>query len=669
MRTTPLPLSAALLALVLASSGCTDETKSPYFGVAERRDKDPATFYINSGGEPEYLDPGKSADGLSGALVLQLFEGLSAFDPRDMHPVQGVATSWDQTSDNRLFRFHLRSTASWSDGAPVTASDFAYAWTRVLDSRTRSRSAAHLFVLKNGELFHTGKLKVLRDKAALLDAPREGAGVVAELAEGRALRILARDDAEKPFVRVELYEDLPRFQEAPVISEAAPRASGYIDETKLVSDARVVGVRAKDEHTLEVELEQPTPFFIELTSYPTLFPVRKDVVERFEKEGDPDAWVRPENIVTNGPYVLDEWKFRSEITMKQNPYYWNKDQLKIHKIVWLEIEDYHSTMNLYKTGEVDSIGDNLGLPAEYIPMLETKKDFLRHDYLSVYWYDFNTRVPPLDNPRVRRALDLAIDKRELIEKVTHGGQKFATHYVPDFTGGGYSAEVQTERARKADRFAGPEHEFNPERARALLGEAGYEIQQESDGYRAKGVPPLEILYNTGEGHRMLAIAIQDMWKRHLGVSVTLRCEEWKVMLKNARDGNYQIVRSGWTADYNHPHTFLEQFLSTSPQNQTGYADPAFDEALHKAAMAADRAVSMRLYREAEEIAVRAMPRLPIFFYTRSTLVKPWVKGFWPSSRNMHLIQFMWIDPDHKARTFNEPAYPPPEFWPHGRYSR
>jgi oligopeptide transport system substrate-binding protein len=767
-RRPPTFVSATLLAALAGLAlGCHDDAASPYFGTTIRRGKSPRTFYVNNSGEPEYLDPGKAADGLSSAIVMQLFEGLTAYHPVDMHPVQGVATHWEQSADNRYYRFHLRPEARWSDGKPVTAGDFEYAWKRVLRPATAARAAANLYPLVNGELFSSGKLRVLAREGRLAQAPRADAAAGAPLPKGTALRILghsprkvtsavpvlpavpasvprvstSRADAKKGtseqlslgaqrpaiaaagdgawknakvevleagpavdcdgnadrwflvqrgsergylpgcllgdakleageirFALVEKHERLPTFKPQPAAEPPSPRPEpvrGFVDESLLVEDDAVVGVRAADEHTLEVELGDPAPYFTDLTSSVTLAPVRRDVVEAFEKRGEAELWVRPENIVTNGPFTLDEWKFRYEISLKQNPHWWAREKLGLDRVVMLEIEDYHSTMNLYKAGEIDFIGDNLSLPAEYQPILKTKKDYRNNPYLSIYWYELNTKKPPLDDVRVRRALNLALDKKQLVTSVTRGGQFPATHYVPDFTGLGYAEQVEADRAAGTDPFASPELAFNPERARALLKEAGYEVVKEGDSYRAVNLPAIEILYNTSEGHKMIAVALQDMWKRNLGVSVTLRNEEWKVMLKNYRDGYFQVMRFGWTADYNHAHTFLDQFLSQSPANNTGWTDPAFDEAVRRAAAEPDRKESIKLYRKAEEIAVAAMPRIPLYFYTKSTLVKPWVKGFWGWSRNAHLYQYLWIDQDFEAHPDNRPAYSPLELPPPG----
>ncbi|WP_437492419.1 peptide ABC transporter substrate-binding protein [Sorangium sp. So ce1014] len=760
----PLRPRVALLGALLALAACTGEGDG-YVGTTARTGKDVATFYVNNGDEPEYLDPGKAVDSVSITLLQQLFEGLTTYAAGDLHPVQGAATRWEQSDDNRIFRFHLRPEARWSDGKPVTAHDFEYAWKRVLRPSTASLAAANLHILKNGELFNLGKLKALREATLLRTAPRPDAPPAIELPKGAFVVVLGQSPARvasgvpplaapPPGVASVTYAEpdeetgagerlsfdaagaapvpapldavpgggwrdaevallaagppvacngaadrwfelqgpqgrgyLPGCLLAPAASAeyalvaphaalptydpAAPRvaplpaeAAGFVAASALVEDDAAVGVRARDDLTLDVELEQPTPYFTDLTSFVTLLPVRRDVIEPFEARGEPELWFRAENIVVNGPYQLDEWKFRYEITMKRNPAYWAHDALRIHRIVWMEIAQYNATLQLYKAGDLDYLGDNSELPYDHLGWLSGKKDLRRIDYLSTVYYELNTRKPPLDDPRVRWALNLAIDKRELVEKITRMG-KPATHYVPDITGSGYAEQVAEDRARGADPFSSPEVSHDPARARALLAEAGYEVVREGDTLRAKGFPPLEVLHNTGEGHGQVAVAIQDMWKRHLGVSVTLRNEEWRVMLKNLRDGNFQVIRLAWYADYNHPQTWLGTFLSYSPQNRSGWADAEFDETIRKAAAMADPRESIRLFRTAERRALDGMFRIPLYFEEKSTLVKPWVRGYIPNARNTQLIKWLWIDPDWQHRPAGEPP-PALEMPPPGR---
>ncbi len=760
-----MPSWAAAIAVLFASAiGCAGcavgDDGEPYLGTTKRVGKELDAFYVNNASEPEYLDPGKASDSQSALLAFQLFEGLTKFDPRDDHPVQGVATSWDQSDDNRIFRFHLRPDARWSDGKAVTAGDFVYAWRRVLEPKTASRVAASLYPILNGEPFNRGRLLVAASDTEAVSEPGATTGGT-HIAKGTALRVLGRSPllvatdiaplteapavklvsrkkadakANKPeqlsfgagqapaiadpaaswkgkrvdviaagapvdcdgepdrfyrvrlgdktgwlpgcmmksapgpgYALVALHARRPSFSpSAALAAEAEPTPLGFVPSSVLVEDESLLGVRAVDDRTLEVELERPTPYFIDLTARPMLYPVRRDVIEAFEKKGKPELWTRPESMISNGAYVLDEWKFRYEITMKVNPYYRNKDLLKIKHIHWLEVEEYKATLSLYKTGEIDYIGDNLSIPPEYMPIAEKKKDFSRNNYLSVYWYELNTNKPPLDDVRVRKALDLAIDKKQLVEKITRSGQTPAKHYVPDFIGSGYSEQVAKDKAAGTDPFTGPDHDFDPARARELVKEAGYEVAPQGGGFVVKGMPNVEILYNTSEGHKAIAVAIQNMWKQNLGISVTLRNEEWGVMQKDYRDGNFQVLRFGWVAEYNHPNAILEPFLSAHAANQTGWASGEYDETMRRAAREADPVKSIELFRAAERIAVDARPRIPLYFYTKSVLIKPWVKGFWGSPFNTHLVEWLWIDPDWEKGAPNEPAYPPAELPKPGR---
>ncbi len=755
---------AAPLVLAALASGCRDDRASPYFGATTRTGKDPSTLYINHANEPEYLDPGKMADTASSLLAVNLFEGLTTYDPKDIHPTQGMATSWEQSDDNRVYRFHLRDDGRWSDGKPVTAHDFEYAWKRVLRPSTAAAAAQNLHMLRNGELFNRGQLLTVRRELDLRATPLPDAPERARLRKGTAvavvarspvvmstgvvpLRELPRDVARVVWTKAEpgtgapeslrlgtsptaalaplgpgwkgteatvlgraaavecngspdawleiarggergylpgcvlspakgaravlvaRHDGLPTYGAAPAPTADPVVPEGFVDEADLETDDAVVGVRATDDRTLEVELERPTPYFLDLTCIPTLAPVRRDVVEAWEARGQPDLWTRPENIVVNGPYTLETWKFRYEITMKPNPHHYARDRLRIRRIVWMEVEEMHAGMNLYKAGEIDYSGDNVALPPEYLEGLERKKDFRRAPWLSTYWYEFNVKKPPLDDARVRRALNLAVDKAQLATAIARGGQIPATHYVPDFTGLGYAEQAAADKAAGKDPFDTPETAHNPERARELLREAGYDVRREGDGWRTSGFPAVEILYNTSEGHRQIAVAIQAMWQRHLGVSANVRNEEWKVLLKNQREGRFQVTRSGWAGDYNHPHTWLSTFLTGNPDNHTGWSDEEFDALVRRAAATADRKESIRLYREAEKRAVAAMPKMPLYFYTKSTLLKPWVKGWYPNPRNVHLVKWFWIDPSWATSTDNEPAVPSLELPPPGRIAR
>lgn len=669
-------IAASALVLVSGCDGGGTTMRCPvgdpqsYYGTIERRGKELTTLYINVGSEPEYLDPTLAADGASHTLVNELFEGLVAKHPKDAHPVQGVAARYQVSDDNTLWRFHLRPEAKWSDGKPVVAADFVYAWIRGLTAATGARNATILYPIKNGKPFHQGKLKVLAEAEHLRPIPDiHQRGV--ELPKGTAVSILTEDpkpgEPKPEWLQVEVFQGAPTF-EPKAAAEPAPPLRGFVPALSLRLDASVLGMRAVGDHMLEVELEEPTPYFLELCAYNSYFPVRRDVIERWEAAGQPDLWTRKENIVSNGPYMLDTWKFRYELAFVRNPHHWSYDELAIHRIVFIEVEDYHSTMNLYQAGEIDWIGPSLSLPQNFMDLLESKKDFSRSLWISTYWYEFNTSKKPVDDARVRRALGLAVDKQLIIDKVTRADQVPARHFVPPFTGSGYDKAFEAARAAGTDPFAGKGHDFDPVLARELLGQAGYKVVERDGGWYAQGFPQLEILYNTSEGHRGIAVAIQDMWKTHLGVTAALRNEEWKVLIKNVRDGHFQVVRYGWTADYNHPHTFLDTFLSYSQNNHTKWKSAAYDALVEKAARTVDPAASIALYRQAEAIAVAEMSKLPIYFYTKSTLIKPWVRGYWDNSSNEHMLRWLWIDRDWCKGGDNRPALEPLELDKPQRYA-
>ena len=662
---------ALAVAIAIATAACAascDEDRSPYFGTARRTGKSPSTFYVNAGAEPEYIDPGRVAEAIGSLFVNHTFEGLSVYDPRDAHATQGVARSYDKSDDNRLFRFHLREEAVWSDGKRVTAHDFVFAWSRVLSPALASRAAPNLYVLLNGELYSRGLLKLTRDRTEVKTAPDAAASSERTLQAGAAVRILSTEGA---YSRIALHDRLPTFDatrpappEGPP-GDKEPPALGFVKTSELLQSASVLGLRATGDGTLEIETERPAPYFLDLTCYPSLSPMRRDVIEPLEKGGNLEASNRPENLVYNGPYSYKDWKFRYEIVTEKSPTYWRASEIKIDRVVWTMLEDYKSTLNLYKAGDLDYIGDNSSIGLEALPFVSQKKDFVRSAYLNVYWYELNTKKPPLDDVRVRRALSLAIDKAQLVERVMRGGQIPASHFVPDYTGSGYADAVAADRKAGTDPFPAPGKEFDPEAARALLREAGYVVTQKGDRYETAGFPPLEILYNTHEGHRAIAITVQDFWRRHLGINASLRNEEWKVMLKSQNAGTFQIIRGGWIADYNHPQTWLDTFLSYSPQNHSGWSDPEFDRMVKDAASTGDLTESIRKFRAAEKRAVDAMPKIPLYFYTKSILVKPWVKGFHPNGRNVHLAQWLWIDPTGAAP--DEPASAPREYAPPGPF--
>lgn len=733
--------SGARFAVALLVASCRNESEPGFYGTVSRHGHDPRTLYVNNGDEPEYLDPGLVSEQAGGCLVSDLFEGLVEQHPRSLQPIQGVAERYEQSDDNRFYRFHLRETARWSDGRDVVAEDFVYAWQRVMRPETGSRSVSMLEPLKNAHLFRQGRVLVATEPLLLRPMPDAQTGIA--YPSGAPFRVhvlLPASTTAVPFVTVpsgelgttpckvdgtaeltvagrptpalqaratvtvlgvvgktrcneeddvmlevlvggqrghlptcalvsepnahtayvSTFDGMPTFRPK-IASEVPAVRSGFLERGSLRRDGSILGVRAVSPRVLEVQLERATPYFLELLSNHAFFPVRRDVIERAAAAGDVDRWTRPENIVSNGPFVLEKHAFRYEIVFAKNPHYWAADKLKLDRVVWLEVGSHEAALALYKGGELDYLGSVSAVPETYVPLLRTQRDFSETPWQSSYWYELNVEKPPLDDVRVRRALNMAIDKRRLIDSVTHGKQTPATHFVPDYTGSGYDEAAKA--AKKAsDPFDAGRWQFDPQAARGLLREAGYDVQLRGERWVTAGFPALEILYNGAagatSGHPAIAVAIQSLWREHLGISATLRNEEWKVMLKNMRDGHFQIARLGWSADYNHPHTYLETFAQTSPNNWTRWKSPEFDALLARATATSDSAESIDLYRQAESVALEAMPRLPLYFYSKATLAKPYLRGFHPNPMNRHPVRWMWIDSEWRSRSTAELAYEP-----------
>jgi oligopeptide transport system substrate-binding protein len=286
------------------------------------------------------------------------------------------------------------------------------------------------------------------------------------------------------------------------------------------------------------------------------------------------------------------------------------------------VESATTALNMYAAGEFDWPGGNTSLPAEFLDQLAGYRDFHQHPYLAVYFYWLNTKAPPLNDARVRRALSLAIDRESLVRHVTRGGQIASADLVPDGLAGYEGLGLPV---------------FDPEAGRRLLAEAGY-----ADG---AGLPPITLSFNTSEGHRQVAEALQAMWQRELGIQVELANQEWKVFLANAEQMNFQLCRMGWIGDYADPYTFLELLTSDCGNNHSNWSNPAYDRLLEKANRQADSATRLGLLRQAEALALGDQPLIPLYVYSRSQLIKPYVRGIWGNHQDRHPWKAIWIDPD------------------------
>jgi oligopeptide transport system substrate-binding protein len=603
----------ALLAMVACCVSCT-RGDSGYYGTTEPK-HGPDEIWVNLASEPEYIDPGKSSDHTGGTVIINVFAGLLQPHPVTLEPMPELAETWEVSDEGRTYTFHLRPS-TWSDGTPLTAADFVYSWRRVLDPQTLSKYASFLYPVRYGEMFNSravlvkglgdtpeADLKALVEKSAPIDTLR-----MAPELDGAFVVVAGADDARGP-AREKLVRAL----------QGASLAGHKLSASVVTSD--VVGVRAPDPLTLVVDLEAPVPYFLNLVCFSATLPVPRHVLERLARENKSvDLWTRPEYIVSNGPYNLKEWKFRNFMLIEKNPRYWDVAHVRTSRIRWFMIESYNTVLNLYEAGELDSIGNNSSIPAEFMDTLRTTGDFSTAPLNTVYFYWVNTKVPPLDDARVRNALRLAIDRVSLVEHITRGGQVPSSDIVPDGLAGYEGLHSPL---------------FDLDRARKLLAEAGYGPNHP--------LPTVTLTYNTSEGHKQIAEAIQAQWKESLGISVEIENQEWNVYLRNLKSHNFQLARLGWVGDYPDPFTYLELLTKASGNNHSQWSDPRYEDLLRRANQKIVKSERMALLRQAERLAVEEAPLLPLYVYTRAELTKPYLRGNVINFENRHLLKYWWID--------------------------
>ena len=497
------------------------------------------------GYEVASLDPHLAAGIAEQDVASALFEGLVGEDPRDLHPVPGVAERWEASGDGLAYTFWLRPDARWSDGAPVTARDFLDSWRRELTPSFGAENASMLFALRGAEDFHRG----------------------------------------------------------------------------LVVDFARVGAEAPDAHTLRLTLAHPDPSFLLKLSHPAWFPVP---LRRIAESGSPfdrgNPWTSPGRLVGNGPFVLKSWNPDESMLVVKSTTYWDAARVRLAAIRFFPIESVDAEERAFRAGQLH-VTD--ALPVDrFGAYRRDSPGFLRVDpYLGTYFFRLNVRRSPLGDARVRRALSMAVDRRAIVEKVL-GGEEVIAH---SFTPPGIRGYLPPELAQTD--FAG---------ARRLLAEAGFP--------GGRGMPRLDLLYNNSENHRTIAEAIQETWRRELGVDVQLANQEEKVVLANRRNGDYEIVRSAWIADYADAGSFLDIWRRDNGNNQTGWSNPAYDALLDKASESGDPVARNRLRYQAEQLLLEEAPIIPLYHYNHVYLIQPSVRGWFPTLLDHHPYKYVWLAP-------------------------
>ena len=377
-----------------------------------------------------------------------------------------------------------------------------------------------------------------------------------------------------------------------------------------------VGVKAIDEKTLQVVLETPTAYFLEMAAFYTYYPVNKKIVE-----ANADWAKDPKNYVSNGPFMLTDWVHNASITLEKNDNYYDAASVKLDGIEFAILEDATTAWQKYEGGEFDFLTP---IPGSVVGQLKASgsKELIIGTDLATYYYNFNTKKAPFDNAKVRRGLSMAIDRKTIVEKITMGGQTPAEGVVPFGMFDENDAEYRT--------AVGNLITYDLTEAKKIfeegLKEAGMTIEQ----FNAKG---FKLLYNTSETHKKIAEAVQNMWKVSLGVDIGLENVEFQVKLDREKAGDFDISRAGWIGDYADPMTFIDLWETKSSFNDAKFSNAEYDKLVADSKATVDQKVRMENMRKAEKILMEAMPIAPVYFYTQPYVQKDYVTGvFKPINR-------------------------------------
>ncbi len=636
----------------------------------------PADFTFGNGTEIESIDPAVVTGQPEGRIIQAIYEGLVNYDPRTLEPTPGVADNFQQvlvrnpegkeepkwefqgiSADGLTYTFHIRDTARWSDGSPLTAHDFVYSFRRFLDPMTAAKYVYQLtsYVEGSERYYSPWSLKAGDPVEIELLPERDLLGIRGQVLRGRtfverlnqdgtpATPPPADDDSNerKKYIFVVDYQGKQeQYLTGGYASDSTPERRSV---RQVLLDFGEVGIKAPDDHTLVIQLKNRTPYFLNLMGFYPLFPVHERSIET---HGYP-AWTRTENLVTNGAFFLHERRLRDRIRLAKNPHYWDRDNVRLNTIDALAIESYVTMLNMYEAGYVDWIPN---VPATSVTALlaQNREDFRPSPELTNYFYRINVTRPPLDNPLVRQALSLALNRQEIINTITQAGEVPAYSLVPP-------GLVNYEQATTV--------EYNPERAKELLAEAGFP--------GGRGFRRLEILYNNSEDHAAVAEMILQQWRTHLGIDVRLRNEEWGSYLKSQDQLRFDVCRAGWVGDYLDPNTFLDLFVSDGPNNQTGWRNERYTQLVNDAAaglsvlqvdnisiltgIAGPIAIPtrMQMLHQAETILMEELPIIPVYFRVTKNMVRPYVHGFYENLQDIHPLRAIWVDQEAKQKFWKE----------------
>jgi oligopeptide transport system substrate-binding protein len=661
MNVDPSRIWLATFSLIIIFAGCSASANNKEFFGKSDPPRDNIMRYV-SGSEPESLDPQISAGQPEARIYMALYEGLVEYDPKTTVPVPALAERWEVNKDSSELTFHLRRNARFSNGDPITARDFVYTIQRGLSPKLASRNAALAYYIKYAEAYNEGSLFVLdpangkyllaedftAEKAPTAPMPVNSTRVAPKpLSSTPNTSVAAEYPAIPEDKTPDPDTDFHRFMHSPdrvVLSgneskrtkalNANPKLKAALAGKQLVPVAATdVGVEAVDDYTVRISLAQPAPFFLSLMPHQFFRVVNRKAVEKFG-----GAWTLEQNIVTSGPFTLETWKHYDRVTVKRDPMYWDSARVRLDGIVFYAVVESSTVMNLYKAGEIDAMLNHT-VQAPWLDLISSFKDYMDAAEANTEFYQFNCTRPPTNDVRVRKALNMSVDK-VAVAAWRHAKPLTAITPVGMFPG-----------------YPQPQGDsFDPAKAKQLLAEAGYRDGAGNFDSRKFPVDQIEITINPDGGNVPLAEFIQAQWIENLGVTIPIKIMEQKTFLNARAKLEYKgMSRTGWSADYLDPFTFLGQYYTPEGDNGTGWWDPKYVALLDEANSTSDHQKRYELLAKAEALALEAQPVLPLLTGSARWMKKPYIKGMYPNAANLFPWKWVYIERDPAKWDYGVPS--------------
>jgi len=585
---------------------------------------------------------------------MALYQGLVEYDPKTLNPIPALAERWDVNNDSSEFVFHMRRNARWSNGDPITAQDFVYSLRRGLSPVLASKNAYLAYYITYARAYNQKEVFVRDTQTGQFVLEKEVADNTQPANVALSQKPLNSTESEYRPTAEEQKPDpdtaFHRFMHSPprltlpgdeearkALAAKDPRLQAAVQEKEFVPvSAEDIGVEAIDDYTVRISLSQPAPYFSGLVAHQLFRLAPRKVIEQYG-----DKWTDPEHIVTCGPFKLKAWLPYNELVVERDPMYWDAANVHLDEIHFFVTTDNPTSMNLYKVGEADAVLNHT-VPNVWLDVVRSKKDYMDGAEAAIVYINMNVTKPPLNDVRVRRAFNMAIDK------INYAKSRRITKPLSAFTPEGMFVGYPQP---KGDGF-------DPEQARKLLGEAGFPVTKKDGGFECKSFPAgqIEFIFNSNSSNKMMGEFMQAQWKQNLGITVPLRSMEFKTYMNARAKLEYKGFAIGiWGADYMDPFTFLGLFTTPAGVNGTGWYDLKYVAMLDEANRTLDHQQRYELLAKAEKYLLDAQPVIPIETSSVNFLKKPYVKGMYPNAASIYPWKYVYIEREPAKWDYGVPS--------------